>query len=269
IGGRMDYRTLINSTKRVVMQVSMSSELNSLAHQLERLSSRNRRYRDFTLNALTRALREVIACLPVYRTYITGPGAVLPRHEEYVDAAVADAQRRNPRVNVSIFDFLRDTLTLRNLPGFRPEDQPGVLAFVQRFQQVTGPVMAKGVEDTAFYVYNRLVSLNEVGGSPKAFGQSVTAFHRQNTERLQRWPHAMLATSTHDAKRSEDVRARLNVLSEISTPWRDAVRRWSRINRSRKRDLEGRQAPSRNDEYHFYQTLVGTWPLTEPDPAGA
>src|SRR5947209_6810090 len=265
IGGRMDYRTLINSTKRVVMQVSMSSELNSLAHQLERMSSRNRRYRDFTLNALTRVLREVIACLPVYRTYITAPGAVLPRDEEYVDAAVAEARRRNPRVNVSIFDFLHDTLTLRNLAGFRPEDQPGVLAFVQRFQQVTGPVMAKGVEDTAFYVYNRLVSLNEVGGEPDRFGIGLAGFHRQNAARLQRWPHSMLATSTHDTKRSEDVRARINVLSEVPEEWRGALLRWTRLNMARKSIVQGELAPDANDEYLFYQVLLGAWPF-DPTP---
>ncbi len=264
-GRELDYRQLIIATKRVVMQVSMASEINSLAHQLERLANKNRRYRDFTLNSLVRAIREVIACLPVYRTYLTGPGAVLARDEQYVEEAVAEAKRHNVRVAGQIFDFLCDTLLYRNLAGFRPEDQPGVVAFVRRFQQVTGPVMAKGVEDTAFYVYNRLVSLNEVGGNPDSFGAGLSAFHRQNAERLQRWPHAMLATSTHDNKRSEDVRARINVLSEVPEEWRAALVRWNRLNTSRKSIVKGELAPDRNDEYLFYQALLGAWPF-EPSP---
>src|SRR5262249_62077922 len=139
-----------------------------------------RRYRDFTLNSLIRVIREVIACLPVYRTYLTSPGAAQPRDQGYVEGAVEEAKRRNPRVAEQIFDFLRDTLLWRNHDQFRPDDRPGVVAFVQRFQQVTGPVTAKGVEDTAFYVYNRLASLNDVGGAPATFGLSLTAFHRQN-----------------------------------------------------------------------------------------
>jgi (1->4)-alpha-D-glucan 1-alpha-D-glucosylmutase len=264
-GRELDYGPLVNATKRVVMQVSMASEINSLGHQLERLANKNRRYRDFTLNSLNRAIREVIACLPVYRTYLTAPGAVLARDAGYVEAAVEEAKRRNPRVAEIIFDFLRDTLLYRNVAGFRPDDQPGVVAFVRRFQQVTGPVTAKGVEDTAFYVYNRLVSVNEVGGNPESFGLGPAAFHRQNAARLQRWPHAMLATSTHDTKRSEDVRARINVLSELPEEWRGALLRWNRLNTARKSVVQGELAPERNDEYLFYQTLLGAWPF-DPTP---
>ena len=170
-GRELDYHPLITATKRVVMQVSMASEINSLAHQLlERLANKNRRYRDFTLNSLIRAIREVIACLPVYRTYLTSPGVVLPRDAGYIEQAVEEAKRRNVRVAEPIFDFLRDTLLWRNYELFRPDDRPGVEAFVRRFQQVSGPVTAKGVEDTAFYVYNRLVSLNEVAVSPRRLG---------------------------------------------------------------------------------------------------
>jgi (1->4)-alpha-D-glucan 1-alpha-D-glucosylmutase len=134
-----------------------------------------------------------------------------------------------------------------------------------KFQQITAPITAKGIEDTAMYRYNRLISLNEVGGEPGNYGASVAAFHADAAYRVRRWPHEMLATSTHDTKRSEDVRARLNVLSEMSTPWRETVRRWNRINRTRTRELAGEPAPSREDEYHFYQTLVGSWPL-DADP---
>ncbi len=130
-----------------------------------------------------------------------------------------------------------------------------------KFQQYTGPVMAKGMEDTALYIYNRLASLNEVGGEPERFGVSIAAFHLQNAERARSWPHAMLASSTHDTKRGEDVRARINALSEIPNDWRAALTRWSRLNRSRRREVEGSSSPSRNDEYLLYQTLLGAWPL--------
>jgi (1->4)-alpha-D-glucan 1-alpha-D-glucosylmutase len=263
-GRELDYKPLIIATKRVVMQVQMASEINSLAHQLERLANKNRRYRDFTLNSLVRAIREVIACLQVYRTYLTSPGSVLPRDAGYIERAVEEAKRHNVRVAEQIFDFLRDTLLWRNYDLFQPEDQPGVVAFVRRFQQVTGPVTAKGVEDTAFYVYNRLVSLNEVGGEPESFGLTLVAFHRRNAARLQRWPHAMLATSTHDNKRSEDVRARINVLSEIPEEWRGALLRWNRVNTVRKSIVDGELAPDRNDEYLFYQALLGAWPFPNP-----
>jgi (1->4)-alpha-D-glucan 1-alpha-D-glucosylmutase len=265
-GRELNYGPLVNATKRVVMQVSMAGEINSLAHQLERLADKNRRYRDFTLYSLARTIREVIACLPVYRTYLTNPGVVLPRDAAYVEEAVEEAKRRNVRVAEQIFDFLRDTLLWRNYDLFRPDDQPGVVAFVRRFQQVTGPVTAKGVEDTAFYVYNRLVSVNEVGGDPATFGRSTAAFHRQNAARLQRWPHAMLASSTHDNKRSEDVRARINVLSEMPEEWRGALLRWNRANTARKSIVDGELAPDRNDEYLFYQVLLGAWPFEPTSP---
>jgi (1->4)-alpha-D-glucan 1-alpha-D-glucosylmutase len=264
-GRELDYHPLITATKRVVMQVSMASEINSLAHQLERLANKNRRYRDFTLNSLVRAIREVIACLPVYRTYLTSPGLVLPRDAGYIERAVEEAKRRNVRVAEQIFDFLRDTLLWRNYELFQPDDRPGVEAFVRRFQQVTGPVTAKGVEDTAFYVFNRLVSLNEVGGEPQSFGLTLAGFHRRNAARLQRWPHAMLASSTHDTKRSEDVRARINVLSEMPEEWRGALLRWNRVNTARKSIVNGELAPGRNDEYLFYQVLLGAWPF-DPSP---
>ncbi|MBI3977920.1 MAG: malto-oligosyltrehalose synthase, partial [Chloroflexi bacterium] len=216
IGTPINFRTLANSNKKMVMLVSLASEINALSHQLERIAEKNRRVRDFTLNSLTFAIREVIACLPVYRTYITGvtPGPVERDHLS-IEAAVAEAKKRNPRTAESIFDFIRDTLLLRNVQDFAAQDRTKLADFVMKFQQVTGPVMAKGVEDTAFYVYNRLVSLNEVGGAPEQFGVSVAAFHRQNAERSRRWPHSLLATSTHDTKRGEDVRARISVLSEI------------------------------------------------------
>jgi (1->4)-alpha-D-glucan 1-alpha-D-glucosylmutase len=265
-GSQIHFGNLVNSTKKMIMLISMASEVNALSHQLERLSEKNRGYRDFTLNSLTFAIREVIACLPVYRTYIAEPRTATARDQAYVEAATREAKRRNPRTAEAIFDFIRDTLLLRNIQNFPEEDRWKLVDFVMEFQQITGPVMAKGVEDTAFYVYNRLVSLNEVGGHPDQFGIPVAAFHQQNRERQRNWPHSLLATSTHDTKRSEDVRARINVLSEIPGEWRATLSRWSRLNAAKKTSVDGQPAPDRNDEYLLYQTLIGAWPAEPASP---
>ena len=261
IGKETNFRNLINSTKKMTMLISLASEINSLSHELDRISERNRHYRDFTLNSLTFAIREVIACLSVYRTYNdASTGTVAERDQKYIEAAVEEAKKRNPRTARALFDFIQETLLLRNLQHFRLEDRRQVIDFVMELQQLTGPVMAKAVEDTAFYVYNRLTSLNEVGGDPEQFGLSLEAFHRQNVTRQRHWPHSMLTTSTHDTKRSEDVRARINVLSEIPAEWGTALTRWSRLNADKKSGVDGEPAPDCNDEYLFYQTLVGAWP---------
>jgi (1->4)-alpha-D-glucan 1-alpha-D-glucosylmutase len=259
-GASSAYDQRISSAKKMTMLVSMASEINALAHQLDRIAERNRRCRDFTLNSLTFALREVIACLPVYRTYITGPEAVSPRDRLVVEAAVAEAKRRNPRTAEAVFDFVRGVVLLSGVDDFPEAERPRLVEWALKFQQLTGPIMAKSVEDTVFYTYNRLVSLNEVGGSPDQYGISVVAFHRQNAERLERWPHSLLATSTHDTKRSEDVRARLNALSELPAEWHAALARWGRLNSSKKTVVEDQPAPDRNDEYLLYQTLLGAWP---------
>lgn len=259
----LDFRELAYQGKKLIVRASMSSEVSVLGYQLDRLSERNRRSRDFTRSSLTYAIREIIACFPVYRTYSTAEG-LLERDRQYVMAAVARARLRNPAFSASIFDFVRDVLLLKYPENSTPEEQQAQRRFVFRFQQVTGPVTAKGVEDTAYYRFNRLVSLNEVGGSPERFGTSVATFHRQNEERQRDRPFGMLATSTHDNKRSEDVRARLNVLSEMPAEWKSCLNRWSRLNRRKKVDFEGQPAPSRNDEYLLYQTLIGTWPLHSP-----
>src|SRR5690606_2963812 len=134
------------------------------------------------------------------------------RDRMYVEEAVEEAKRHNPRTAEAVFDFIRDVVLLRNIEDFDEADRPLLVEWAMKFQQITGPVMAKGVEDTAFYLYNVLVSLNEVGGHPDHFGIAPADLHARNRERLEQWPHSMLATSTHDTKRSEDVRARLNVL---------------------------------------------------------
>jgi (1->4)-alpha-D-glucan 1-alpha-D-glucosylmutase len=265
IGAQIHYETLVNSAKKMMMLVSLASEVYALSHQLDGISERNRRYRDFTLDSLTFAIREVIASLGVYRTYIVSPGFVSRRDSEYIEAAVAGAKKRNPRTAESLFDFVRDTLLLRNLDSFPEQEHENLIQWVMKFQQITGAVMAKGCEDTAFYVYNRLLSLNEVGGNPGRFGNSVAAFHRHNEEHVRQWPYSMLASTTHDTKRSEDVRARLNVLSEIPEEWAERLGRWETINASKKALVDGEPAPDANDEYMFYQTLLGTWPLDASD----
>ncbi len=259
---RSSYEETIYYSKRLVLLASMSSELNVLARWLDRISEQHRYSRDFTFENLRYALREVITCFPVYRTY-TRLDQQEPNGEDrrYIDTAVEAAKRRNPVVNASVFDFIRDLLLLRNPDGLSDEQLHDRRLWVMRFQQLTGPVMAKGVEDTAFYRFYPLASLNEVGAEPDSFGITVPLFHRKNTARRHAWPHSMLASSTHDTKRSEDVRARINVLSEMPLEWYRAVGRWQKMNRAFKTDVNGREAPSANEAYLLYQTLVGTWPL--------
>jgi (1->4)-alpha-D-glucan 1-alpha-D-glucosylmutase len=260
----IDFDELLYDRKKLIMRVSLSSELNVLANKLDQLSESDRHTRDFTLTALRDALIEVIACFPVYRTYVSAE-RVTAEDRRYVDWAVAQAKKRSPATDVSIFDFVRDMLLLNELEKRPPAYQQGTREFAMRFQQYTAPVMAKGLEDTSFYVYNRLVSLNEVGGDPRRFGVSLAAFHRANQERARRWLHAMLTTSTHDSKRGEDVRARINVISELVDEWWQRLKSWRRLNRGRKRKIGEEVAPSANDEYLLYQTLVGAWPLGEVD----
>lgn len=256
---RMNFAEIAYDKKKLVMQVAMAGEVNTLGHYLNTISEMNRHTRDFTLNSLIKALVEVIACFPVYRTYINSR-EVNDRDRQYIEYAVAKAKRKNRAMNESIFAFIEDVLLLRFYESTGGRDREEWLNFVMKFQQITGPVMAKGLEDTTFYVYNRLVALNEVGGTPERFGITVEAFHGQNIERAKGQPLALLATSTHDTKRSEDVRARIAVLSEIPGKWRDWLSRWGRLNRHRKIVVDGKPVPDRNEEYLLYQTLLGAWP---------
>ncbi len=259
-GDGPDFREAAYQAKLLILRVAMSSELQLLAHRLNRLSECHRRSRDFTLNTLRIALREIMACFPVYRTYIRD-GQVSERDRQVIHRAVAQAKRRSPARNAAVFDFIRDVLLLEQPPGLNEEGCRERELFVGRFQQVTSPLIAKGVEDTAFYVHIPLVSLNEVGNDPAKGAATPNEFHRENTERLANRPGSLLATTTHDTKRSEDARARIDVLSEIPQLWRAAINRWARMNRRHHREVDGLSAPSRNDEYLLYQTLVGTWPL--------
>jgi (1->4)-alpha-D-glucan 1-alpha-D-glucosylmutase len=260
IGRRIVFDDLLFENKKLVIRAQLSSELTVLANLADQIAQSNRHTRDFTLNGLRDAITLVVAAFPVYRTYVDGRGPLREEDRRYIDWAVAWAKKRSPAMEVSIFDFLRDLL-LGEFAHDRPEQHDAVLRFAMKLQQFSAPVMAKGLEDTSFYIYNRLVSLNEVGGDPRRFGTTPGGFHRACQERRQRWPHGLLATSTHDSKRSEDLRVRIHVLSEIPGQWQHQVGRWTRINRSRKTVVDDLQAPSRNDEYLLYQTLVGAWPL--------
>ncbi len=259
-GAKPNYQDLVYEKKRLIMITAMSSEINRLGRYLGYLAEKNRHTRDYTSYSLTMVIREVIACFPIYRTYITGLG-VDDRDRRYIEQAVGKAKRRNPALSETVFDFLLRVLLFDCPADFDEADKEEWVDFVMRFQQLSGPVMAKGLEDTVFYVYNRLLSLNEVGGNPERFGTPLDAFHGQNMETAKSWPHSLVATSTHDTKRSEDVRARLNVLSEIPDEWHRCLVRWRRFNSKKKTIADGRAVPDRNEEYLIYQTLLGIWPL--------
>jgi (1->4)-alpha-D-glucan 1-alpha-D-glucosylmutase len=266
-GRSLEFTDLVYSCKKLILKVALASELNVLANLLSRIALSNRHTCDFTLNSLRSALAEIIASFPVYRTYVSG-SKVSAEDRRYVEQAVKEGRRRSNAPDLSVFDFVHRILLIE-IKGCEPEwYKSAITRFSMKFQQVTSAVMAKGLEDTAGYRYNRLVSLNDVGGNPTKFGTTVDEFHRANQERLHCWPHSMLSSSTHDSKRSEDVRARINVLSEIPALWRLKLRRWRDWNRGKKRLIEGKPAPTRNDEYLLYQTLVGTWPVETPDDAG-
>jgi len=271
------FDEVVYQCKKLITRTSLASELNVLAHALNRISEGNRRSRDFTLNSLRDVLGEVVACFPVYRSYVNERGWT-PSDRAVIETAVRRARRRNPALEPSAWDFLREVLLPRqasdegrddpdtgverrvNYPPPDAEEYRKRLHFAMRFQQYTAPVQAKGVEDTAFYRYNLLLSLNEVGGEPGRVGRSVAEFHEANRARLEKWPLEMTSTATHDTKLGEDVRARINVISELVDDWRRGVAKWMRINGGNRTKLDAEPAPDRNDEYRFYQVLLGTWP---------
>jgi (1->4)-alpha-D-glucan 1-alpha-D-glucosylmutase len=263
IDQRLDFREVAHESKLLIFRAAMSSELQLLAHRLNRISERHRRSRDFTLNTLRASLRAILACFPVYRTYIRD-NYVSASDRQIICRAAAQAKRRNPATDAAVFDFIRDVLLLEGPPDLDEAGRRERELFVGRLQQVTSPVMAKGIEDTAFYRYFPLASLNEVGSDLRVGPSALEEFHRHNLARQAAWPHSLICTTTHDTKRSEDARSRISVLSEAPRLWRKAVNRWARLNRRHRREVDGQPAPSRNDEYLFYQSLVGVWPLVPP-----
>jgi (1->4)-alpha-D-glucan 1-alpha-D-glucosylmutase len=263
LGSEPRFVDEVYAGKKIVMRTLMAGELQVLAGLLDRLSESDRDTRDYTLPTLRDALLEYVACLPVYRTYISAGGAT-DADRQFAARALRQARRRSPAGGESVYGFL-EQLLLGHGSGATP--RPELAHFLMKLQQYSAPVMAKGLEDTALYRYCRLTSLNEVGTDPRLFGLSLDAFHRASHERARHWPHSLLATSTHDTKRSEDVRARIHVLSELTQPWTALVQRWVRRHRHLKRDVDDAPAPAANDEYLLYQTLVGIWPYGQVDDA--
>jgi (1->4)-alpha-D-glucan 1-alpha-D-glucosylmutase len=261
IGHSLHFGHLVYAKKLLVMRLSLANDVSVLGMMFDRISEKNRWYRDYTLDTLTLAVRETIACFPVYRTYLAPGRPESDADGVVIERAVAAAKRRNPAVEESAFNFLRDILLFRFPENLDDAARAEHVHFVLKFQQITGPIMAKGLEDTAFYIYNRLAALNEVGGEPQRFGLAVEGFHRRNAERQERWPATLLATSTHDTKRSEDVRARMVAISEIPEVWRRSLSRWRTVNRRWKQTVEENEAPDGNEEYLLFQTLLGSWPL--------
>lgn len=244
--------------KRLITATSMASELHVLAHDMNRLSERNRTSRDFTLDGLQEALREVVACFPVYRTYISSRGFA-PSDEIAIHQAIVQAKRRNPTLESSIFEFIRSNLCPVQQPDEGDDAFAQRLSFAMKFQQYTSPVQAKGMEDTVFYRYSPLASLNEVGTAVGRRATTPQEFHTANMERMAHWPEAMLTTSTHDTKHGEDARIRMHVLSELPEDWKAHLLRWAEINADAKTAVNGVPAPDASDEYLYYQNLLGMW----------
>ena len=263
------FSKTLRSSKKRIMDNEMASELNSLARDVTRIARRNAKTSDFTRNLLRRALREVVANFPVYRTYLDFDGELSPIGRRYLDEAIAMARKTESSIDGSAYDFLHDVLSgdivAKPRSGLSRSD---VLRAALRFQQYTGPVTAKGLEDTAFYRFYRFLALNEVGGHPTTFGRTLDSFHEANVERATHWPHSMLTTSTHDTKRGEDTRARLAVLSEMPDEWTAAAKAWGRILSPAPAEADPERQPDRNDEYAFLQMFVGSCPmeLLGPEP---
>ena len=270
-GGPADVHDLVYEKKKLILRISLASELRMLANLLNGIAGRDRRGQDFSLGGLTDALRELIACFPTYRSYVDEADGVPPADVPLITGAVEAAIVRNPKTEPAVFHFIRDVLLQQ--PAVAPAGTDAEAAradrlrFAGKFQQLTAPATAKGIEDTAFYLYNRLISLNEVGGEPAHFGVSPGDLHAYLADRQKTFPHALAALSTHDTKRSEDVRARIHVLSELPGVWRQRVTTWYGLNaKHRTTHADGRPSPDANEEYLLYQTLVGVYPF---DPAGA
>ncbi|WP_263769566.1 malto-oligosyltrehalose synthase [Propionivibrio soli] len=262
-GEARDFGEVLLDARELIMTHSLPGEVGILAYRLHEIAQRDRRTRDFTRSRLRSALMEIVAGFPVYRSYI-GPRGVSETDRRYIERAVDEAARRELAGDPTVLQFVREVL-LSAPAEPDPQLRELKLRFAHRFQQFTAPVMAKAMEDTAFYRYNRLVSLNEVGGDPRTFGTAVEDFHAANERAGCSHPFGLLASSTHDTKRSEDVRARINVLSEMSGAWRLALRRWGRLNAGRKMRVGAEHAPAPNDEYLLYQTMLGVWPMQSTD----
>lgn len=252
-GRTQSFEELAHEKKLLVAQEGMGSDVNRLTSLFVEICESRRDRRDYTRAEIRRAIREVAASFTIYRTYVVAERQeIVEDDRKAIAEAVARAKEHRTDIDAGLFDFIGDVLAL--VEGGTLESE-----FVARFQQFTSPVMAKGIEDTAFYCFNRLVTLNEVGGAPDIDGLSVEQFHQYCAQMQAAWPATMTTLATHDTKRGDDVRARLAALTEISSEWRKTLRRWSRMNTQ----LHAPDAPDRNTEYLLYQTLLATWPISE------
>jgi (1->4)-alpha-D-glucan 1-alpha-D-glucosylmutase len=263
IGNHIRYPDLEFEQKKLVMSSLLAVEMRTLGRYLSVLATHDRYARDLSREELTRALVETTACLEPYRTYIRS-FELKAQDRQPIEKALRLAQQRNPSISPACFRFLREVLLLQHGAHLLPEEREWRLAFVMTWQQYTGPITAKGVEDSALYIYNRLVSMNEVGGSPQCGDLSIGAFDSFLQQRHKKWPFAMNTTMTHDAKRSEDVRARINVLSELPEQWSTCLGKWSRWNDAKRRRVHGILTPEPNEEVLLYQILLGSWPVGGP-----
>jgi (1->4)-alpha-D-glucan 1-alpha-D-glucosylmutase len=260
MGETKSFAELVHHGKTGIMENEMASRLLTLATRAARVARQNPASADFTQNLFYRALKEIIACFPVYRTYVDDTETA-ETDRRYIRWAISQARKKEPQLDASVFEFLEKLLTSDLVQESQSRyNRRSVVELAMQVQQYSGPVMAKGYEDTALFRFNRFAALNEVGGSPEQFGSSVAAFHKENAHRAQHWPHTLLATSTHDTKHSEDARARLAALSLVPEEWSTRVAGWSKILRARRGDVEFTAPPSRNDEYLLFQNLVATWP---------
>jgi len=262
-GLKTPYHDLVSEKKRLIIGKHMAGNIDNLAHLMKRIAGRDRYGRDITLYALKRALVEVMSFFPVYRSYITRH-SFTESDKTHIEKAIQEARSRNPDLFYEM-NYIEKFLSPDFAHHLTEEENGHLMHFIMQFQQFTGPLMAKGFEDTALYIYNRLISLNEVGGNPQRFGVTAGEFHAFNTSRATTLPHSLNATSTHDTKRGEDVRARINVLSEIPFEWETHLKHWARINRRKKKRGNSISMPDENDEYFLYQTLLGVFPFGEPD----
>ncbi|MCD4781329.1 MAG: malto-oligosyltrehalose synthase [Candidatus Omnitrophica bacterium] len=253
------YEYLVDQTKRLIIDKHMAGDIENLAYLMKKVASRDRYGRDITLFGLKRALVAVLTAFPVYRTYLSS----LHRNEHekvYIQTAITKSLKHHPGLEYEI-KFIKKFLLLEIEDSLREDEKRDFWHFIMRFQQITSPIMAKGFEDTFFYSYNKLISLNEVGGDPGCFGITRHDFHHFNQQRFAQFPHTLNATATHDTKRGEDARARINVLSEIPEDWKNALKTWSKMNRARKRKIDGAYIPDANDEYFIYQSMLGAFPF--------
>jgi (1->4)-alpha-D-glucan 1-alpha-D-glucosylmutase len=260
-----EYEILATDKKRLIIETNLAGDVSNLADRLKRIAGQTRLGGDFTLYGLKRALTEVLAFFPVYRTYIASD-RVTESDRAVIQEAIALSKYKVPQ-QVKELDYIEQLLLRQNEEYLTEAQQSDRLGFIMRMQQLTGPLMAKGIEDTLLYIYNRLLSLNEVGGNPSHFGVSLAQFHEFNQHKIEQWLHSMNATATHDTKRGEDMRARLNVLSELPHEWIERVKFWADLNADKKPKIAGKIVPNRNDEYFLYQTLVGALPFLDSEVA--